>query len=82
MFVTTLIIFKQNFVNKILKLGLVVVLWRGGITIKNLDFANNLNMEDVMEIKIILKHKTNAKKYANLKNHHNKVCNILKYKTK
>ena len=49
MFVT-MIIFKQNFVNKILKLELVVVLWRGGITIKNLDFANNLNMEDVMEI--------------------------------
>ena len=41
---------------------------KNGISTQNLDFAKHLSMEDVMVTKIILKHKTNAKKVvANLK---------------
>ena len=58
---------KKNFVNKILNLVLVKRGMTGGIMIKNLDFAKHLYMEDVVEIKIILKDKVNANKYANLK---------------
>ena len=61
---------KKNFVNKILNLVLVKRGMTGGIMIKNLDFAKHLYMEDVVEIKIILKDKVNANKYANLKLDH------------
>ena len=42
---------------------------KNGISTQNLGFAKHLSMEDVMVTKIILKHKTNAKKVvvANLK---------------
>ena len=56
--------------DKILKLEVVKHVRRGGIMIKNLDFAKHLYMEDVVEIKIILKDKVNANKYANLKLDH------------